>query len=94
MVTLQDTKCVMDNCRNICPWDSYSTVCEACWDKYVDLRYCLKCKKICDVRDATGISMKYQHMPDWRCTGCGSKPVDYLDTVKGFTVKYRINRMW
>lgn len=84
----QDTQCIMPNCSNMCPWDSYSTMCAKCYKKVEGLQYCHKCKKICNTHDISGVSYMIQHITDFRCTKCNSKPIPFVETIKGFGYKH------
>ena len=87
MTTFQDKKCIIPKCQNICPWNSFTTMCEQCYNRRRGLSYCVKCRRICDLIDATGESMMIQHIPDWRCIKCGNKPEEYVKLIKGFAYK-------
>lgn len=84
-VTFHDKKCVLPWCTSIIDWSSWNIqhgVCDVCYKRCVGKQYCKKCKKLCQTTDITEISMMIQHIPDWRCVICKSKPIDVLDIVK------------
>lgn len=79
MNTFQDSKCAVKNCDNIVAWNSLTSVCDRCWEKYGNCYFCPKCRKYVEHYDKN--DSPCQHINDNRCVICHAKVVRFENIV-------------